>query len=89
MILDPARNAERLLTETHDRRERRASLRLKPEKNARRFKDRRFPLPVSAEEKIKTGDELDSKRFEAAKVPELKFGEHGALWPGSAIPATN
>jgi hypothetical protein len=76
MIFYPARNAECLFPEAHYWRERRASLRLEPEKNARRFEDRRFPLPVSPEEKIKAGSDLDAERFEAAKISKLKFGEH-------------
>jgi hypothetical protein len=49
---------------------------LEPEKNAGRFEDRRFPLSIAPEEKIKTLDEFNPKGLEAAKIPELKFGEH-------------
>jgi hypothetical protein len=53
---------------------------LEPEQNAGGFKNRRFPLPISPEEKIKAWNEFDPKRLEAAKIPELKFGEHGELY---------
>jgi hypothetical protein len=49
---------------------------LQSQKNAGRFQDRRFPLPVPAHEEIKAGRKFDSERFEATKIPELKFSEH-------------
>ena len=76
MIFDSARNSECLFTKSDNRPERRTSLRLKPEKNTRCLQNRSFPLPVSPDKKIKARRQIDSKRFEAAKIPELKFGEH-------------
>jgi hypothetical protein len=49
---------------------------LEPEKNASRFEDRRFPLPVSADEKIEPRRKLDPERFEAAKISDLQVSEH-------------
>jgi hypothetical protein len=76
MIAEPPRDPKRLLAEANHRRERGVALRLQPQKNAGRLQDRRFPLPVSCDEKIEAGRELDRKRLEAAEIPELKFGEH-------------
>src|SRR5205807_4129089 len=77
MIFDSTRNPEGFFSEPHRRSETGAALRLQPKKNAGRFEDRRFPLPVSSEEKIKARRQLDAQRFEAAKISKLKFGEHG------------
>jgi hypothetical protein len=49
---------------------------LQAQENAGRFQDRCFPLPVPAHEKIEAGSKFDRERFEAPKVPELKFSEH-------------
>ena len=77
MTVHSAHDTERLLPEAHHRRERGAALRLQPQKNAGRLQDRSFSLPVSRDEKIETGSELDCEGLEAAEIPELKFGEHG------------
>jgi len=77
MIFDSTGNAERLFTKSDHRRERGTSLGLEPEKNARRFQDRSLTLAVASEKKVKARGELDSKRFEAAKIPQLKFRKHG------------
>jgi len=46
---------------------------LQPQKNAGRFQDRSFPLPVSRDEEIESRTERDRERFEAAEIPELSM----------------
>jgi hypothetical protein len=79
VIFDLAGNAEQSFPKPNHRPEGGTSLGLEPEENARRFQDRSFPLPVSPQEKVKARSQLDPKRFEAAKIPQLKFGEHGGV----------
>jgi len=46
---------------------------LQSKKDARRFQNRRFPLPVSTDQKIEPRRKLDSERFEAAKISKVQF----------------
>jgi hypothetical protein len=78
VIFQLAGKGEGFFSEADCRREGGTALRLQSQENASRFQDRCFPLPVPADEKIEARPEFDPKRFEAAKIPELKFSEHNS-----------
>src|ERR1051326_6001345 len=77
MIFDSSGHAEGAFTKSQNGRQGRAALRLESEENAGRFEDGSLSLPVASQKKIKARRKLDTKRFKAAKISELKFGEHG------------
>jgi hypothetical protein len=76
VIFNSSFQRERVFAEADGRREGRRPLRLQAKKNAGRFKNRRFPLPVLPHDKIEARFKLHAQRFEAAKISELKFRQH-------------
>src|SRR3954451_16913499 len=73
-------DSKRFCTEFQQWRQSRAPLRLQAEKHAGRLENRRFSLPVCADNEVETTREFRCERFKTTKVFQLQLTKHEGLY---------